>query len=66
MNKKLQYELLLIVLITIVIFNLAIVFTSHEETNVNYYNVTEVGHNVTCVDVDEKKKRISLSMRQAK
>ncbi|WP_405308649.1 hypothetical protein [Methanobrevibacter sp.] len=46
MNKKLQYELLLIVLITIVIFNLAIVFTSHEETNVNYYNVTEVGHNV--------------------
>ena len=46
MNKKLQYELLLIVLITIVIFNLAIVFTSHEETNGNYYNVTEVGHNV--------------------
>lgn len=46
MNKKLQYQLLLIVLITVVIFNLAIVFTSHEETYENYYNVTEVGHNV--------------------
>ena len=46
MNKKLQYELLLIVLITVVIFNLAIVFTSHEETSKHYYNVTEVGHDV--------------------
>ena len=46
MNKKLQYELLLLVLVTIVIFNLAIVFTSQEESATNYYNITEVGHNV--------------------
>ena len=43
MNKKLQYELLLLVLVTIVIFNLAIVFTSQEESATNYYNITEVG-----------------------
>lgn len=46
MNKKLQYELLLLVLIIIVIFNLAIVFTSHEDQPENVYNITEVGHNV--------------------
>lgn len=46
MNKKLQYELLLLVLITIVIFNLAIVFTSHEDSANNMYNVEEIGHNV--------------------
>ncbi|MDO5860288.1 hypothetical protein [Methanobrevibacter sp.] len=46
MNKKLQYELLLLVLVIIVIFNLAVVFTSHEDTQENVYNITSVGHNV--------------------
>ena len=46
MNKKLQYQLLLLVLITIVIFNLAIVLTSNQQDADNFYNVTEVGHNV--------------------
>ena len=46
MNKKLKYELLLLVLITVVIFNLAIIFTANEDSANNFYNVTEVGHNV--------------------
>ena len=45
MNKKIQYEILLAILIVIVIFNLAIIFTSHDPTEDNIYNVTEVGHN---------------------
>ena len=32
MNKKHQYELLLLVLITVVIFNLAVVFNSHDNS----------------------------------
>ena len=45
MNKKIQYEILLAILIVIVIFNLAIIFTSHDPNEDNIYNVTEVGHN---------------------
>lgn len=45
MNKKHQYELLLLVLITVVIFNLAVVFNSHDNSQTNIYNITEVGHN---------------------
>lgn len=45
MNKKHQYELLLLVLITVVIFNLAVVFNSHDNSQTNAYNITEVGHN---------------------
>lgn len=45
MNKKHQYELLLLVLITVVIFNLAVVFNSHDNSQTNTYNITEVGHN---------------------
>ncbi len=46
MNKKRQYQILLILLITIVIFNLAIIFTSVMDTPDNIYNVTEIGKNV--------------------
>lgn len=45
MNKKHQYELLLLVLITIVIFNLAVIFNSNDNSQTNTYNITEVGHN---------------------
>lgn len=44
MNKRNQYQLLLLVLTAIVIFNLAIVFTSHDTENI--HNITEIGHNV--------------------
>ena len=45
MNKKRQYQILLILLITIVIFNLAIILTSVMDTPDNIYNVTTVGKN---------------------
>ncbi len=45
MNKKRQYQILLILLITIVIFNLAIILTSVMDTPDNIYNVTEIGKN---------------------
>ena len=46
MNKKIKYEMLLIVLIAIVIFNTAIILTSEDITESgNDYNITEVGHN---------------------
>lgn len=45
MNKKRQYQILLILLITIVIFNLAIILTSIMDTPDNTYNVTTVGKN---------------------
>lgn len=44
MNKKIQYELLLLVLIVIVVFNVAILFTAHNNS-ANIYNVTEIGNN---------------------
>lgn len=44
MNKKIQYELLLLVLLAIVIFNVAILFTANDNSN-NMYNITEVGKN---------------------
>lgn len=46
MNKKTQYQILLLVLVTVVVFNLAIVFTSHDNTSTNMHNITEIGHNV--------------------
>ena len=45
MNKKRQYQILLILLLTIVIFNLAIILTSVMDTPDNIYNVTTVGKN---------------------
>ncbi|WP_406533831.1 hypothetical protein [Methanobrevibacter sp.] len=45
MNKKRQYQILLILLIAIVIFNLAIILTSVMDTPDNIYNVTTVGKN---------------------
>lgn len=46
MNKKMQYQILLLVLIAIVIFNLAIITTSLLNTPDNSYTVTTVGKNV--------------------
>lgn len=43
MNKKTQYELLLLVLVVIVIFNVAILLTANNTDNI--YNATEVGKN---------------------
>ena len=45
MNKKRQYQILLILLIAIVIFNLAIILSSIMDTQDNIYNVTTVGKN---------------------
>ena len=45
MNKKRQYQILLLVLMTIVIFNLAIIFTTLTDTPDNIYNVTTIGKN---------------------
>lgn len=44
MNKKIQYEILLLVLLAIVIFNVAILLTANDNSN-NMYNITEVGKN---------------------
>lgn len=44
MNKKIQYQLLLLVLLAIVIFNVAIILTSDSGSPENIYNVTEIGH----------------------
>ncbi len=44
MNKKIQYELLLLVLLVIVAFNVAILLTAND-SNSNIYNLTEVGKN---------------------
>ncbi|WP_294004510.1 hypothetical protein [uncultured Methanobrevibacter sp.] len=45
MNKKIQYQILLIVLVAIVVFNLAIIFSSMMSTPDNDYNITTVGQN---------------------
>ena len=45
MNRKMQYQILLIVLVAIVVFNLAIIFSSMMSTPDNDYNITTVGHN---------------------
>lgn len=45
MNKKRQYQLLLMVLITVVIFNIAIILTADDNSSGNIYNVSEVGKN---------------------
>ena len=43
MNKKVQYQLLLMVLIAIVIFNIAIILTADDKGSSNIYNITEIG-----------------------
>lgn len=45
MNKKIQYQILLIILIIIVIFNLTIILTSGDNDTDNIYNITTVGSN---------------------
>ena len=45
MNKKMQYQILLIVLVAIVVFNLAIIFSSMMSTPDNDYNITTLGQN---------------------
>lgn len=45
MNKKIQYQILLIILIAIVVVNLSIILGEVTKTPDNTYNVTEVGHN---------------------
>lgn len=45
MNKKIQYQILLLVLVVIVIFNMAIILSSVFDTPNNIYNITEVGKN---------------------
>ena len=45
MNKKLKYEILLIILVIIVIFNLAIILGDVVKGESNIYNVTTVGSN---------------------
>ena len=45
MNKKKQYQILLIVLVAIVIFNLAIMISEVTRGPDNIYNVTTVGSN---------------------
>lgn len=46
MNKKVQYQILLVVLIAIVIFNLAIIGDSVMKGPENTYNISTVGKNV--------------------
>ena len=43
MNKKIQYELFLLVLLAIVAFNVAILLNTDNDSNI--YNITEVGKN---------------------
>lgn len=45
MNKKKQYQILLVVLLAIVIFNVAIILTADDNSSGNIYNITEVGKN---------------------
>lgn len=45
MNKKTQYELLLLVLLAIVAFNVTILLTADDNNSDNIYNITEVGKN---------------------
>lgn len=47
MNKKTQYQILLIILVIIVIFNVAILLTANDNTDKtdNIYNITTVGKN---------------------
>lgn len=46
MNKKTQYQILLLILLAIAIFNLVIIFTSNEGTHIeNIHNITEIGNN---------------------
>ncbi len=44
MNKKTQYQLLLLVLVAIVVFNVAILLTADNNSE-NIYNITTVGEN---------------------
>ena len=44
MNKKRKYEIILVILIAIVIFNITLLLTTHNEVTKSY-NVTTVGSN---------------------
>ncbi len=46
MNKKIQYQILLIILVVIVAINLTVIIGEVTKTPENTYNVTEVGGNV--------------------
>ena len=46
MNKKFQYQILLIVLVVIVIINLSFIISQVNNNPNNIYNVTEIGSNV--------------------
>ena len=46
MNKKIQYQILLIILIAIVVVNLSIIIGDVTKSPENTYNVTEVGGNI--------------------
>lgn len=46
MNKKIQYEILLIILVVIVIINLSVIIGDVTKSPNNIYNVTEIGSNV--------------------
>ena len=46
MNKKIQYEILLIILVFIVIINLSFIILQLDSNPKNTYNITEVGRNV--------------------
>ena len=74
MNKKRQYQILLLVLITIVIFNVAIMLTAEGNSSKNVYNVTTVGKNSNgtvykIIAGDESStllmKRFTISLAQA-
>ena len=45
MNKKIQYQILIIILIAIVIINLSIIISDVTKGPTNTYNVTEIGSN---------------------
>ena len=45
MNKKTQYQLLLLVLVIIVVFNVAILLTANDANSNNVYNTTAIGKN---------------------
>ena len=45
MNKKIQYQILLIILIVIVAINLSVIIGDMTKSPDNIYNVTEIGSN---------------------
>lgn len=45
MNRKKQYQILLLVLMAMAVFNISIILTADDDSTENVYNVTEVGKN---------------------